>query len=92
MDDAPWDFSLDLYVLYLAQSRGLKLIEQPVEFGARLHGEAKGGGSLRGKLRLTRRTLDYIFALRRRLRAENLAPKTVTIASTSPAEEQRRIA
>ncbi len=69
MSGAPWDFSLDLYVLYLAQQQGLKIIEQPVRFGMRTHGEAKGGGSLRGKARLTRRTLQYIFRLRRQLRA-----------------------
>ena len=69
MTDAPWDFSLDLYLLYLAQRKGLKVIEQPVHFGARTYGEAKGGGSLGGKARLTRRTLGYIFRLRRQLRA-----------------------
>jgi glycosyltransferase involved in cell wall biosynthesis len=69
MDDAPWDFSLDLYLLYLAQRKGLRVLEQPVHFGAREHGEAKGGGSLRGKARLTRRTLEYIFKLRQQLKA-----------------------
>ena len=68
MSDAPWDFSLDLYLLYLAQQQGLKILEQPVHFATRNHGEAKGGGSLRGKVRLTRRTLQYIFRLRRQLR------------------------
>ena len=68
MHDAPWDFSLDLYVLYLAQRRGLTVLEQPVRFGTREHGEAKGGGSLGGKARLTRRTLEYIFHLRRQVR------------------------
>ena len=69
MGDAPGDFSLDLYLLYLAQRQGLTLLEQPVYFGERQHGEAKGGGSLGGKVRLTRRTLEYIFRLRRQLRA-----------------------
>jgi glycosyltransferase involved in cell wall biosynthesis len=69
MHDAPWDFSLDLYALYLARREGLNVIEQPVHFGARRYGEAKGGGSLRGKARLTRRTLQYILRLRRQLRA-----------------------
>jgi hypothetical protein len=72
MENAPWDFSLDLYLLYLAQSQNCQVIEQPVEFGRRKHGQAKGGGSLRGKVRLTRRTLDYIFRLRRQLRNTKL--------------------
>lgn len=65
----PHDFSLDLYALYQAHKQGLKLLEQPVHFGLRVHGEAKGGASLRGKVRLTRRTLSYIFKLRRQLAA-----------------------
>ena len=69
MHDAPWDFSLDLYVLYLARRSGLNVIEQPVHFGIREHGEAKGGGSLSGKAKLTRRTIQYIYRLRRQLRA-----------------------
>ncbi|MBI3465389.1 MAG: hypothetical protein HY000_20390 [Planctomycetes bacterium] len=69
MHDAPWDFSLDLYLLYIAQREGWTCIEQPVRFEARQHGTAKGGGTLRGKLRLTRRTFKYIFELRRRLKA-----------------------
>ena len=63
----PHDFSLDLYVLYQAHKAGLKILEQPVEFAVRQHGEAKGGASLKGKVRLTRRTLSYIFRLRRQL-------------------------
>jgi glycosyltransferase involved in cell wall biosynthesis len=69
MQDAPWDFSLDLYLLYLAQRRDWTCVEQPVRFEARQHGVAKGGGTLRGKLRLTRRTLKYIFEFRQRLRS-----------------------
>ncbi len=68
MLNPPRDFSLDLYALYLARQEGLKVLAQPVYFGKRHAGEAKGGGSLRGKLRLTKRTLHYIFALRRELR------------------------
>jgi glycosyltransferase involved in cell wall biosynthesis len=69
MAEAPHDFSLDLYLLWLAHTTGHLVIEHPVEFGKRLHGEAKGGASLRGKWRLTRRTLTFIAELRRRIRA-----------------------
>jgi glycosyltransferase involved in cell wall biosynthesis len=68
MLNPPKDFSLDLYALYLARREGLKVLSQRVYFGKRHAGEAKGGGSLRGKLRLTNRTVRYIFALRRELR------------------------
>lgn len=63
----PDDFSLDLYVLYSAKKAGLKVLELPVVFAKRTAGEAKGGGSLRGKYKLTKRTFRYIFALRRGL-------------------------
>lgn len=64
LDKAPNDFSLDLYFLHESQAKGLKLIEYPVIFGKRKYGLAKGGGSLRGKLRLSKRTLKYIINLK----------------------------
>jgi len=67
MQNAPDDFSLDLYLLWLARRNGYALAEFPVRFRPREHGEAKGGGSLRLKWRLTRRTLSYTLALRRRV-------------------------
>lgn len=63
----PDDFSLDLYVLYTAKRRGLKVLELPVNFAARTAGEAKGGGTLRGKWKLIRRTFAYIRTLRTEL-------------------------
>lgn len=63
----PEDFSLDLYVYYLARKSGAELLLQPVDFGKRLHGDAKGGGTLAGKWRLIRRTCTYIFKLRREI-------------------------
>lgn len=85
LDRAPWDFSLDLFVLHLAGRLGLDVLELPVDFGRRTHGEAKGGGSLRGKYKLTMRTLTYIFALRKKLREEAAA----IVSSTAPVESRR---
>lgn len=67
LDKAPTDFSLDLYLLYMARKTGLRILEVPVYFAKRQHGEAKGGGSFRTRIKLIRRTFDYIFALRRSL-------------------------
>jgi len=64
---APKDFSLDLYWLYEARIRGLTVLELPVFFHERTRGEAKGGGSLKLKYKLTKRTLRYILELRRNL-------------------------
>lgn len=66
MEDAPRDFSLDLYLLVLAAKEGWDVLEQPVRFGKRRAGEAKGGGTLRGKWKLIRRTWAYILETRRR--------------------------
>lgn len=71
MEEAPSDFSLDLYVLHVANQCGLDVQEVPVEFASRHRGKAKGGGSLRGKIRLMRRTMTYMLALRRSLRADS---------------------
>lgn len=60
--DAPLDFSLDLYFLYHATKNG-QVLDFPVYFNQRLHGEAKGGGSLKTKYKLTKRTFDYILSL-----------------------------
>jgi len=65
MPNAPDDFSLDLYLLYQAKINYLKILEYPVYYNKRLHGEAKGGGNLIGKWNLIKRTFSYIFELNR---------------------------
>ncbi|GAB3938448.1 glycosyltransferase family 2 protein [Mucilaginibacter myungsuensis] len=58
--NAPGDFSLDLYFLVNAKSKG-RIIEFPVDFAVRTAGEAKGGsGDLKLKIKLTKRTLAFI--------------------------------
>lgn len=66
MQDAPHDFSLDVYLLLLARRMRLAVIEFPVVFHARMHGTPKGGGSLVGKLRLSARTLSYLIRMQPR--------------------------
>ncbi len=69
MRNPPPDFSLDLYALFLARRQGYELLYLPVVFSQRLHGEAKGGGSLALKWKLTKRTCSFILRLRRDLHA-----------------------
>lgn len=64
---APHDFSLDLYLLYQARMHNYRILEVPVYFAKRLHGEAKGGGSWKTRIKLIKRTFAYIFDLRREL-------------------------
>ena len=66
---APLDFSLDLFLLYQAKTSGIPILTVPVVFAPRLHGEAKGGGSWKTRIKLVRRTFAYIFELRRTLAA-----------------------
>ncbi|HBE03157.1 MAG: hypothetical protein A2096_01080 [Spirochaetes bacterium GWF1_41_5] len=63
MKNPPHDFSLDLYLLYLAKIKRYKILEIPVFFGKRRFGEAKGGGSIKTKIPLIKRTFSYIFRL-----------------------------
>jgi glycosyltransferase involved in cell wall biosynthesis len=63
---APDDFSLDLYALYWAKKK-CHIQEIDVIFEKRMHGEAKGGGSFKTRMKLIRRTLAYIFDLKSRL-------------------------
>ena len=67
--NAPNDFSLDLYFLYQAKKTG-KVLDFPVYFSKRVAGEAKGGSgsSFKVKWKLIKRSFAYIFELGRRLK------------------------
>lgn len=64
-DKAPNDFSLDLYLLYAAKKLHYDIIDFPVVFKKRLYGEAKGGGSIKTKLKLSIRTFAYILDIKK---------------------------
>ena len=66
-ENAPLDFSLDLYTLYQARQFCDEIVELPVYFEKRRFGEAKGGGSWKTRIKLIRRTLSYIFELRNKM-------------------------
>ena len=70
-DKAPNDFSLDLYAHYWAKRSG-RIVEIPVVVKKRKFGEAKGGGSVRTKVKLAMRTSRYIFNFRNQLVSEKL--------------------
>ena len=65
--ESPTDFSLDLYLLFQARFHNFQILEYPVKFNQRLHGEAKGGGSFKGKWNLICRTLSYMLKLKIKL-------------------------
>ena len=67
LGQAPHDFSLDLYALYCAQKNDYTILTIPVVFSDRIYGEAKGGGSLKTKYKLIKRTFAYIHELAKTL-------------------------
>jgi len=67
LPNPPWDFSLDLYLLFQARVHKYPILEHQVHFGERLYGESKGGGTLKGKLKLIQRTWKYMLKLTREL-------------------------
>ena len=60
----PRGFEFDLYLLYRARKKGLKVLTIPVEFGARAHGTSKWAFSLLSRWRHVWATVRYIFRLR----------------------------
>lgn len=68
LTNPPTDFSLDLYLLYIAKRLGYRIETVPVNFGKRLHGESKWAFSFLSRYKTVLRTIKYIFALKRALR------------------------
>lgn len=66
LPNPPDDFSLDLYLLYLAKRLGFSIQTIPVHFAKRQHGESKWAFSFKSRYKTVLRTIKYIFALRRR--------------------------
>ena len=66
-EKAPLDFSLDLYVLYFFSLNKINIKSIPVFFNKRQFGVSKGGGTLKGKFELIKRTLRYIHHLKKSL-------------------------
>jgi len=63
----PHDFSLDLYVYYLARKHGLHVRRFPVNFGKRAHGSSHWNVDWASKYKFISRTMAFSFELRRRL-------------------------
>ena len=53
---------------YQARVHNYPILEHQVNFGKRLFGESKGGGTLKGKLKLIQRTWKYMMKLKLELK------------------------
>ncbi len=60
----PIDFSYDVYFLLIAAKNNIKINEIPVKWYDRNAGIAKGGGSFKLKMKLTLRTIKFMFNLK----------------------------
>lgn len=65
--DAPHDFSLDLFVLYMAKVRKLDVIRFDVTFPERLHGESSWNTGLAAKWKFIKRTIEFSVQLKKEL-------------------------
>lgn len=64
LKDPPFDFSLDLYLVYTAKLRKIRIETIDVRFLPRIHGESKWAFSWKSKYKTILRTIRYIVALR----------------------------
>lgn len=64
--NAPKDFSLDLYVYFMAKKINLKVRRFPVFFAERKHGVSHWNIDWRSKLKFISRTIKFSFELKRK--------------------------
>lgn len=67
-ENPPYDFSLDLYALYTARRKKLRVIRFPVLFPERIYGESKWNTGLKSKWKFIKRTLDFSVKLKREMK------------------------
>ena len=68
----PDDFSLDLYMYYMAIKSNLKIIRFPVLFTDRIHGESKWNDqTFKSKWKFIKRTMTFSVELKKRLKQHN---------------------
>jgi len=64
----PEDFSLDLYIYYIAKRNGFKIERFRVRFKERIFGVSNWNTGIRSRLRFIYRTFQYIVSLRNEIR------------------------
>lgn len=64
-ENPPHDFSLDLYALYMARKKNLKVVRFPVLFPERIYGESKWNTGLKAKWKFIKRTIEFSVNLKK---------------------------
>lgn len=67
LNEIPNDFSLDLFLLYIAKKKGYKILRFNVFFPPRLHGESKWNTGFKSKIKFIKRTIDFSSKLKKYL-------------------------
>ncbi len=67
-ENPPKDFALDLYVLYTAKKRNLRIIRLPVYFLTRKYGQSSWNTGLSGRLEFIKRNIYFSIELKRILK------------------------
>ena len=68
LDNIPKDFSLDLYFLFMAKKKGLKIIRFDVVFPPRIHGVSSWNVGLSSRWKFIKRTIDFSIKLNKKLK------------------------
>jgi len=63
----PYDFSLDLYALYMARKEKIKIMRFDVLFTKRIHGQSSWNTGFKAKWKFIKRTIGYSLKLKREL-------------------------
>ncbi len=66
--DAPHDFSLDLYAYFQARNSKIPVYRYPVLFGKRVHGISRWNVNWNEKRKFIMRTFDFSFQLKSRIK------------------------
>lgn len=67
-DNPPHDFSLDLYALYMAKKKKMKVIRFDVLFPERINGASSWNTGFAAKRKFIKRTLDFSIKLKKSLK------------------------
>lgn len=73
LKNIPNDFSIDLYLLFIAQERKLNLIRFDVFFPPRIHGVSSWNTGIKSKWKFIKRTLSFSFSLKKILHGNNIS-------------------
>ena len=61
----PYDFSLDLYAVFMARKNKIKVIRFDVLFPKRIHGMSSWNTGLKAKWKFIKRTIDFSIKLKK---------------------------